>query len=102
MSNYYKENLTRPAEIKFPVMYPGDYLEDKQLIEDPILTHKYTQTMKLFMQRWIKVFKKEIGEVNKPTRLNDKDLEVIVSKLTSRMNENKKDCSKEVIQDAHF
>ncbi|HNP47258.1 MAG TPA: MBL fold metallo-hydrolase [Bacteroidia bacterium] len=100
VSNYYKENFDPSAEIKFPVMYPGDYLEDKQLIEDSPY-HKYADDEAIYAEV-DKVFKEEIEEVNKPTRLNDKDLEVIVSKLTSRMNENKKIYSKEVIQDAHF
>ena len=101
VSNYYKENLTVRRN-KISCNVSRRLFEDKQLIEDSFLPQIYGR-LKLFAAEVDKsVLKKRSKRWTNQPGWMTKILSHKWVELTSRMNENKKIGSKEVIQDAHF
>ncbi len=100
LQQYYHENFEAESNIKFPILYPGDYLENDQihLVSE---YHNLNGDAGLYFNVETE-FKLEIEEANTVTMFTDRQTQDLMYELQSRINKNMELYPEEVLNDARF
>ena len=99
IDSYYKEHFENDSPIEFPIMYPGDYFEEKTFRSIP--GTRFSSDHELYMNI-DEIFKEEIVRANRIAWRNEEELDVLETKLTHWLNRNKVLYAKDVVSDAIF
>ncbi len=99
LDSYYKDHFDSDSEILFPIMYPGDRIEDKIFLRKSLYHAADDQALYKTIDT---VFRKEIEDANKTVWMDDTALNELIAALTMQVNHNRTLYNENVLQDAHF
>jgi hypothetical protein len=100
VDDYYKKNFSDSSDICFPIMYPGDVIENKEHIKNSVY-HESEGDLAMYEQL-DDLFKKEIKVANHAHMLEEAEVARLKSKLEYWINRNKSIYPETVWKDAVF
>ena len=100
LEKYYRENFEIDTEIRFHIMYPGDYFEKNQFVK---ASPYYKEIKDGSLDHTIDpVFQKDIKETNTIQWATDEDVSTLLPKLNYWLNKNRNIYPKAVLREICF
>ena len=100
LDKYYRDNYESKPEMKFLILYPGDYLDNKSF--HAVSSYHNYKDESVMYNELDELFRSEIAKVNKVDFMEDSEVDSLVVALQFWINKNKSLYHERVIRDCYF